>query len=337
MAPARSRRRWRRGRAAACHRREQEGDQAGERDDEPGGPIRGQGLEQEEGEQDDEDAHEQAREVVVLARHWDGFDPLADRLLRREDRQLPLELEAVEALERAAGHSLVDALALTSHQEEGLVRLRGKGGELVGRQQQRELGPLALPAQLQAQGVGPCDLPVDQLALEWLGRLGPVLGCVPMRVGEADHEPGEDPAGGADGGPALRGLAPAGERAVGAEGEEDRQGRAKQAERREREGQPAQAQGGHGQVDQRGDGQGDGDLLTWTGFANTEEDFADAFVGKPIQPFRIEDEARKLPNTNFVVGPRFAVFAVRDGRLITGQQQYSGGAAAKLLIEALGV
>lgn len=85
----------------------------------------------------------------------------------------------------------------------------------------------------------------------------------------------------------------------------------------------------------------DGKLLvdgkTWTGFANSEEDFADAFVGKPIQPFRIEDEARQLPNTNFVVGPRFAVFALRDGRLITGQQQYSGGATAKLVIEALGV
>lgn len=85
----------------------------------------------------------------------------------------------------------------------------------------------------------------------------------------------------------------------------------------------------------------DGKLLvdgkTWTGFANSEEDFADSFVGKPIQPFRIEDEARQLAGTNFVVGPRFAVFAVRDGRLITGQQQYSGGAAAKLVIEALGV
>jgi putative intracellular protease/amidase len=85
----------------------------------------------------------------------------------------------------------------------------------------------------------------------------------------------------------------------------------------------------------------DGTLLvegkTWTGFANSEEAFADGFVGMRIQPFWIEDEARKLPNTNFVVGPRFAPFAVRDGRLITGQQQYSGGAAAKLVIEALGV
>jgi putative intracellular protease/amidase len=48
-----------------------------------------------------------------------------------------------------------------------------------------------------------------------------------------------------------------------------------------------------------------GELLvtgkTWTGFANSEEDYADHFVGRQIQPFRIEDEARKLDGTNFVV------------------------------------
>jgi putative intracellular protease/amidase len=85
----------------------------------------------------------------------------------------------------------------------------------------------------------------------------------------------------------------------------------------------------------------DGSLLaagkTWTGFADSEEDFADAFVGQRIQPFRIEEEARKLGGTNFVVNSRFKPFAVRDGLLITGQQQHSGGAAAKLVIEALGV
>lgn len=85
----------------------------------------------------------------------------------------------------------------------------------------------------------------------------------------------------------------------------------------------------------------DGELLvdgkTWTGFANSEEQFADSFVGKRIQPFWIEDEARKLPHTNFITGGMFKPFAVRDGRLITGQQQYSGAAAAKLVIEALGV
>lgn len=76
---------------------------------------------------------------------------------------------------------------------------------------------------------------------------------------------------------------------------------------------------------------------TWTGFANSEEQFADNFVGKRIQPFWIENEAKKLANTNFITGGMFKPFAVRDGRLITGQQQYSGADAAKLVIEALGV
>lgn len=75
---------------------------------------------------------------------------------------------------------------------------------------------------------------------------------------------------------------------------------------------------------------------TWTGFANAEEQFADNFVGKRIQPFWIEDEARKIPGTNFVVDAMFRDFAVRDGLLVTGQQQFSGAAAAKLVIEALG-
>ncbi len=85
----------------------------------------------------------------------------------------------------------------------------------------------------------------------------------------------------------------------------------------------------------------DGKLLvdgkTWTGFANSEEKFADEFVGKRIQPFWIEDEAKKLENTNFIVLGRFKAHAVRDGNLITGQQQYSGAAVARLVIEALGV
>lgn len=84
----------------------------------------------------------------------------------------------------------------------------------------------------------------------------------------------------------------------------------------------------------------DGKLLvdgkTWTGFANSEEQFADSFVGKRIQPFWIEDEARKIPGTNFVVDQPFREFAVRDGRLVTGQQQNSGTAAARLVVEALG-
>jgi putative intracellular protease/amidase len=78
------------------------------------------------------------------------------------------------------------------------------------------------------------------------------------------------------------------------------------------------------------------DGKTWTGFANSEEDFADAATGMQIQPFRIENAAKELPNTNFVVQGPFRSHALRDGNLITGQQQYSGAAAAQLIIEALG-
>lgn len=84
----------------------------------------------------------------------------------------------------------------------------------------------------------------------------------------------------------------------------------------------------------------DGQLLvhgkTWTGFANAEEAFADEVVGQRLQPFWIEDEARAISGTNFIVDQPFKPFAVRDGLLITGQQQNSGTAAANLVIEALG-
>src|SRR5262245_9160212 len=68
----------------------------------------------------------------------------------------------------------------------------------------------------------------------------------------------------------------------------------------------------------------DGRLLvegkTWTGFADSEEDYADGFVGQRIQPFRIEEEAKKLDGTNFIVDSRFKSHAVREALLITGQQ-----------------
>ncbi len=51
----------------------------------------------------------------------------------------------------------------------------------------------------------------------------------------------------------------------------------------------------------------DGDLLvkgkTWTGFANSEEDYSDEYVGQRIQPFRIEDQARAIAESNFIVLP----------------------------------
>jgi putative intracellular protease/amidase len=82
-----------------------------------------------------------------------------------------------------------------------------------------------------------------------------------------------------------------------------------------------------------------GELLVtgknWTGFADAEEEFADQAVGMKIQPYRIEEEARKISNTTFRVAAPFSSYAIKDGNLITGQQQNSGAAAAELMVEAL--
>jgi putative intracellular protease/amidase len=82
-----------------------------------------------------------------------------------------------------------------------------------------------------------------------------------------------------------------------------------------------------------------GDLLvkgkTWTGFASSEEEFADQAVGMKIQPYRIEDEARKISTTTFKVAAPFSSYAIADGNLITGQQQNSGAAAAELVVQQL--
>jgi putative intracellular protease/amidase len=75
---------------------------------------------------------------------------------------------------------------------------------------------------------------------------------------------------------------------------------------------------------------------TVTGFANVEEEFSDAFVGRQVMPWRVEDVLRER-GANYVQGGLFKAFAVRDGRLITGQQQYSGRRVAQMVIEAMGV
>ena len=75
---------------------------------------------------------------------------------------------------------------------------------------------------------------------------------------------------------------------------------------------------------------------TVTGFANAEEEFSDAFVGQRVMPWRVEDVLKER-GANYVQGGLFKAFAIRDGRLITGQQQYSGRRVAQMVIEALGV
>ena len=73
----------------------------------------------------------------------------------------------------------------------------------------------------------------------------------------------------------------------------------------------------------------------WTGFSSEEEQYADNYVGKPIQPFRIEELARNMPKSGYRDAKPFAPFAIKDGNLITGQQQNSGMAAAELVLKAL--
>jgi putative intracellular protease/amidase len=59
-----------------------------------------------------------------------------------------------------------------------------------------------------------------------------------------------------------------------------------------------------------------------TGFTDEDEDFSDKYVGKKAMPFRIEDEARKL-GAEFKKTNAFEPFAIKDGNLITGQQEHS--------------
>jgi putative intracellular protease/amidase len=77
------------------------------------------------------------------------------------------------------------------------------------------------------------------------------------------------------------------------------------------------------------------DGMTVTGFSNAEEEYSDSFVGQQVMPWRIEDVLRER-GANYVQGGLFKAFAVRDGRLITGQQQYAGRKVAQMVIEALG-
>ena len=82
---------------------------------------------------------------------------------------------------------------------------------------------------------------------------------------------------------------------------------------------------------------------TVTGFANVEEDFADRAVwdmgllprDRHVMPWRIEDELRAL-GANYVQAGLWRGFAIRDGNLVTGQQNFSGAETARIVIEALG-
>ena len=53
-----------------------------------------------------------------------------------------------------------------------------------------------------------------------------------------------------------------------------------------------------------------------------------------MSPWRIEDELRKL-GANCIQAGLWKGFAARDGNLVTGQQNFSGGETAQLIIETL--
>jgi len=82
---------------------------------------------------------------------------------------------------------------------------------------------------------------------------------------------------------------------------------------------------------------------TVTGFANVEEDYADNAVwtmnllprDKHVMPWRIEDELKKL-GANYIQAGLWRGFAIRDGNLVTGQQNFSGLETAQRVVEALG-
>lgn len=82
---------------------------------------------------------------------------------------------------------------------------------------------------------------------------------------------------------------------------------------------------------------------TVTGFANVEEDASDRVVwdsgalprGTHFMPWRIEDELGKL-GANYVRAGLWQGFAIRDGNLVTGQQNFSGAETAEVIIAAVG-
>jgi len=83
----------------------------------------------------------------------------------------------------------------------------------------------------------------------------------------------------------------------------------------------------------------DGTLLadgkTWTGYPDSEEEMMNAALGMTVNDYTIETEAKKNHRTTFESAAPLAPFAIRDGRVITGQQKHSTRLFSDLLIEAL--
>lgn len=74
---------------------------------------------------------------------------------------------------------------------------------------------------------------------------------------------------------------------------------------------------------------------TITGFSNAEERLVEQTLGVTgLMPFWIENEV-PLRGGTFISAEPWASFATRDGRLVTGQQQYSGRAVAHLILKVM--
>jgi len=73
----------------------------------------------------------------------------------------------------------------------------------------------------------------------------------------------------------------------------------------------------------------------WTGFSDEEEEAVNAAFGMKLNDYTIQSEAKGIEGTCFLCRAANEPFAIRDGRLITGQQQYSSGITAELVLEAL--
>lgn len=83
----------------------------------------------------------------------------------------------------------------------------------------------------------------------------------------------------------------------------------------------------------------DGKLLAegkkWTGFTDEEEDDVNKAFGMKLNDYTIQSEAAGIEGTTYLCRGANEPFAIRDGRLITGQQQYSSGLTAELVLDAL--
>ncbi|AVJ32462.1 glutamine amidotransferase [Stenotrophomonas sp. MYb57] len=73
----------------------------------------------------------------------------------------------------------------------------------------------------------------------------------------------------------------------------------------------------------------------WTGFTDDEEEVVNQAFGMKLNDYTIQSEATGIEGTTYLCRGANEPFAIRDGRLITGQQQYSSGLTAELVLEAL--